>query len=709
LRYLILLLMACSFVGASLFDDWVTTGENITAGGTVYTVYASGDAILLESSTIRVVVPLDYVIIKNGLEFSYLGYQSDYEDYLEKHNISGVHSGFAGNTTYHLVIGKPAPAITIEKELSRDELAVKDELDIEITIKNTGDLRVLGTYEEMLPPYLTKIGPLIVVRDDSDAEYNSQGVDLNWHGNIAQGETIKLLQPVQLAGSLSTSKVAMKKGFFRYDYMEESFTVRTNPITADYIYPLALKFSLPETIDVGEKQEVEITLQNLREKPIKVSRMQIMLPEHIKLEKADSRLRQLSWSGDVTNITSFILSIRPLYTGNMTIAANISSVYFGYPHTGVYTGSAIAEIDKPTAVFNIPDNVQSNGDANISFKMDNEGAYQYTGVQVNISSELFNDQKYLFADFTDILSKEFSFRAPWASEDIEFPTIVSYRYTSEYGEAFGYEFNKSITVMGLDFSPEVLLYIINSSWDNTSGNLTIEFSANRTNESVSQSTAIISVGGNVRYISLGFDNWTYSAVFNMGNMSPSSVDYMLNYKLENDTYFLSGQLELPLEGIPKPDQPPAVNLIENQSADSPVHIGGSGGTEGFADNALAYIDESNLSIESGRIDFRMAVALIIAVLAVFFVIIAAIYSSRHKIHKSHMHRSEATEQLLDKKQVKTIDAEEVIESVPATTSDLSVLEGHITKMTAKGEPKEKIKKDLMAIGWLEDIIEVFLK
>jgi len=190
--------MACSFVGASLFDDWVTTGENITAGGTVYTVYASGDAILLESSTIRVVVPLDYVIIKNGLEFSYLGYQSDYEDYLEKHNISGVHSGFAGNTTYHLVIGKPAPAITIEKELSRDELAVKDELDIEITIKNTGDLRVLGTYEEMLPPYLTKIGPLIVVRDDSDAEYNSQGVDLNWHGNIAQGETIKLLQPVQL-------------------------------------------------------------------------------------------------------------------------------------------------------------------------------------------------------------------------------------------------------------------------------------------------------------------------------------------------------------------------------------------------------------------------------------------------------------------------------------------------------------------------------
>jgi hypothetical protein len=302
------------------------------------------------------------------------------------------------------------------------------------------------------------------------------------------------------------------------------------------------------------------------------------------------------------------------------------------------------------------------------------------------------------------ISKQHSFRTPWVDSSEAFPVCLSYSYYSRFDEKFAHVLNKTVTVNGISFTPPFDVNLLDYYWNksDTHMNLTAMFLYNKTlDEAFEKAVMDLSIGTKNALIPLEIEENQTTLMKEMvldNNESFDRIRAKFSYEKGPDTYYFHRNFAVKTPNAPK--------------SAAEVHKDPVNKTD-----PLEYLNRPKIkNVTYSPLDPTMIIVAAIIILSIFFIIIMVFAfkkkskSNVPRMKKWHDFSAEGTEKLVDTPQeTQPVEAETVLESAPDPTTDLTVIESYVEAQLAKGKSKEVIRNELLARGWLEDIVEVYLK
>jgi len=410
----------------------------------------------------------------------------------------------------------------------------------------------------------------------------------------------------------------------------------------------------------------------------------------------------------------------PLWSGNMTIYVNITARYKNINTHFQARDDALAKIDTPKIEFNLPSSVDSNAFANISFTFDNsDSEFDFTTVQANISSELFEDMNYEYVGLSGgaHLGNDMDFKAPFAQSAQKFYVILSYSYLSRHNEKFHDVINRSITVNRVEFEPHIIVDVADYWWNSTDNDtmynlsLIVHVYSNVSVSSVNINTVIgkqeFSIQPSRDELAGNGSNYSVNLIFNK-TVSFSQANIEVEYEQDTDQYFFKSYLP-----VKTPE------ILAKEKARVAVQVPGNQSDLFKKPSAFDYVKGGgirNVKVEYKQMDPRYiaagGVVILFLVLMVAYLVVFPRRAAKRMVKKLKRYELvEKTESLSDieNPEITKIEMHEVEEAIPLPSADLDLLEHHIKSSLEKGKSKDKIKKELLEKGWLEDIVEVYLR
>jgi len=718
---ILLIFHLCIYMSnGAIFDGWVSDEQDIQIGGENFTIQSSDNtALVLESNNSerrKVVVNLNEPIVQQGYSYLFTDIKNDLDEYLEKHNLTNIHSSTTGNFTYRLIIEKPSPDISISRTTSEQEIAIKDKFNISIVISNSGEESVIGTYQEELPSFLKKIGSLTYELNDRTYEYDSPGQSIEWKGALKEHGSINLLQEVELVGITNTKILKLEKGILKYTFLGETYKEELEIKELEYVIPLLIELDIDQHhITVGEEQAVSLTVTNQRTQHFDIGQLKIEFNENSVLyddnyENLAYKNNAFIWTGKVKEVPKeFTFSLKPIHTGNTTINIIVNATYRGWKEVIVEDYLFTADLTHPEIKIQVPKSVDSNSDLEISFGIKNDGEYAYKDISANITSNLFDDTRYLFVSLSpgNFVSKSDAYKIPWFDKSTRKNVDFSYAYTSIFNETFYGTINKSITVNKIEFDPLLSITLENYYWNYTNEskyiNLTAVFRI-KTNDSISKPVVQLQFKEdydtlNPTIANLSGNGTLFTKRISLPkNTRDLSVNISARYELDNEKYFFSDKILL---------KTPRVAVVHNK-ATSIIN----------KSNSLIYAkpNEGGIRIDYSQLSANQIITVALVLLTIFFIIILAVLIPRKKKKGYAKPLSnfspEDTERIVDRPVEKIefkINQDSVTDAAPTPSSNLDLLSQYIETCKSQGMTPDKIKSHLVAKGWLEDVIEVYLR
>jgi len=697
-------------------DAWVENGGNVTFEGEIFTIHSASDTGLLfesnNSARRKVVVPYLEDVMQEGLVYTFDEVKNDLDEYLEKYNLSDIHSADSGTLSYHISIEKPMPSIKQSKSLSRTELAVKDKFNMTITISNSGNAQASVKYNEPLPAYIKKTGSLRYYIDGKEYEYNYNSNSIVWQGIVKESSSIRLEQELELAGTTSTGIISMMAGDIEFTYMEDTQHINSSAIDIKYIYPLETEYSFAaDPIYADDVQDVSLTLTKLRKNIVDIAGLEITFSDGMTLEDDDVELMDikgntLTWHGEVDEPIVFEFKVRPLYAGESIVTTKFVAKYKGLSKEFDEDGNFITEIDEPVAGLGMETAVTSHKQLNMTFVLDNSGEFTFKDVQINVTSPLFDDYAFLYPTLEGgrKVSNGMQPKMAWYDADTNSYVNVSYSFKTEFGQKLKDRIDRAVTVKKIDFDPLMDISLVNYTWVQENGtNRLIMNLGISSNTTISSASIRVEGAGKAAFITpaitANLTNYAKELVFPMNN-TPSELAARGSYVLNDETYYFSDSFSLDSPGYVAPaNQAPAAKPAAPEQSGQP----------------LDYMQKASpIKAEKVTLDARLIITAALVILSVFFVIIIAIIIPKQvkkkEIKKFHTESTERLEDVHTPQAVKfNLDKRSVDDAAPDPTTDLNLLQQYIDACRSQGTSNEKIKQQLIGKGWLEDVVEVYLK
>ncbi len=721
-------------------DKWVRDNSSLAFEHEVFSLSAGEgrDMIVLrsnDSSRSPVVLKINQSLESQGLSFLFDGVRNTNAKYYEKNNLTGIHNGEGEVYEYHLAITRPEPKITITRSLSSKELSPMDIFNLSVSIRNTGDKDIIGDYSEDISVFYRTMGRLSYRPGGGDLReyygYSRPGY-IDWEGMVKPGQTVVLVQELQLAGaSQGSDEIPFNNGFFTYSYLGKNYSVESDELSPHYDYPLHAVMSISsKSMKVDDEGSATLTLTNTGDFKMSVNSLELQVPANIAIDSSDLDYSKTcgcyQWDGslEAQETKEMALHFTVMRTGDINVSAAIDSTYLTFHKLVTAEKSVPSGIDLPQIAFDVPGKVDSNGEYDIGFSFDNDkSSYDFHSLGINITSELFDNQQYIFTYLGKgaEASKSFSSKAPFVRSDMYFPVNLSYSFRSSHDEVFSAVMQKKILVKKIDFVPDLGLglkgYSVNSSSNSSYPDLLSTWLnlSRLTNRSVGSAEVRLGFLGEVRYFAFGKDDLeknTFS--FDSGFTVPKNlstekgeIDALLTYSFGEDTYMLEYSYPVSLStGKGKASEgKPEAKATSSSDVDYPADEGDSGFHFGF--------------------DIRMMIISLFVILFVFVMVVLFFFvaKSRKKKEEGHEKFFSVLEVMQEEdaggnsqghwpvggrggfgRHNKMADS-----TVPLPSTELGPLEDYIKASRDKKLSEEKIKKALVSNGWLEDVIEVFLK
>ncbi|MBT3408271.1 hypothetical protein HN415_06340 [Candidatus Woesearchaeota archaeon] len=479
----------------------------------------------------------------------------------------------------------------------------------------------------------------------------------------------------------------------------------------------------------------------------------------------------LSWDGIIkpNKTYEFTIWFIPQITGNLSIVAEIESEYQEQKIKSTIRNDVISEIDKPIIDFYLPSTIPSNGNLIINYSFDNkETKYDYNNFNIEIKSELF-ENKYSFHPKIfkgDKLNENLNSSVPWTNVDKEFQIEFFYTYQSKYKEYFVGQINQSVTIKKYNFTPDMNILLtdftlnetdnqtpkneltfyfnitflpsecinnitksINSSKNNLSNKNSSDNNMSKNNISneciinkrISDVLLIFNFLDKEFLITpteeqLNIENNEYFKKFYIDkNISIDKKIIYINgtYLINEDMFYYTSQMVLDHEEIEKNlliKTPTVTAKSTKPKKKEPAKV-----------KEIDYLKgvDSGLEVEFKAIDTNLFLFAGIILMLIIFVIFGFILFMKNKKKISYAKHDSFFESLdeIKKNQNKKNTGtdtynkriEILTEEVPYPSSNLIILEDYINKHLKNGTSKNKIMENLLKVGWLKDIIEVYLK
>ncbi len=742
-KYLLVLISVLAFGIFPMFcsglDKWVSGGSNFTFEHELFSVSAGEgqDAVILKSNdTARapVVLKINQSYEYQGLNYFFDSIRDVNQKYYEKNNITGTHNGAGKSYEYHITISRPQAKMTISRSISSKTLSPMDIFNYSIKITNTGDVELTGDYSEALPAYYRATTRLSYRKKGEDLReyygFSSPG-SIRWKGTLKPGEDVVLVQSLQLAGTVIGSDVIQfNKGFFTYSYLGVNQSAESDILSPEYYYPLDAKISFSaKTMKVDDEGTMTLSLADSKDSAITVNSVKVVVPDTMAV--VDSGLEYTKscgcyqWHGslDAHGAKDLLIHFIAVKSGDVNITAEIDSSYLSFNRVSTVSKSIPSEIDLPVIGLDAPEKVDSNGDFSVGFSFDNkDSGYDFHNLRINITSGLFDDMQYIFTSIQKgaVAARSFSFKAPFVGSDMVFAVNFTYHFESSHDEVFNATAIRNIQVKKVMFDPEIGLelagYSLNSSGDSSANSrITAMMNLSRlTNHTLDSAEIRIDFLDDVIYISPSEDELqNHYAIFPVvfyypENISDKSADIeaLIRYNKGEDTFMLEKTFPVDLRTDAEKasqDQPKTGSGLSDPS-DYPQQDAGSGFRLGF--------------------DSRMMLISLFVILFVFVMVVLFLFVSKNKNKDEDKHDeyfsgiesdmvyggNGAGSQGGSKKKVMWGRRKDKAENqAPLPSTELGPLEGYIKESRQRKVSNDKIRQNLLSQGWLEDIIEVFLK
>lgn len=704
MRFLIIILLI-PFVFAE-FDDWIRDGDSVTIGDKNYTVSVSWDSnpiIILESSGARDVIYFNKTLIAGKWIYEFEEFKHKTERKPGEYNLTYTQYDIE-HYDYHLVIEDARPKIEINRKLSKSEISYQDELVMQITIKNDGLLSTKITYEDILPAYFRREGPLQKITEldigveVQDIRAYDDPTTIKWIGSISKDEEIMFNQTLRLAGKTNIHNLVFEnsRAYFNFDgrkdYAEskELSIKQKQPLSIELIYD-------DRDMYMDGRYDIILKLSNDNSDEIIIKDMNLTIEgsesTSDELQKSNGKFR-LATELDADESKNYSIMFVPLSSGNVTVRLHSAYLFKGIKLYDKQTLTLPVLITKPVIRMVLPDSVQTWDLADIRIDIDNsQSNYSFKNFDASIRSSWLDNVflNYGLIESGDNVSKKTNKEVSWIKQSsIEWSELYL-TYKDMNGNQYYERINKTTRLYPLKFEPNIEISIISYNRSVLNGTTTIDLFIEYESKNATSHHSIVLENSDVT-TNLSNINGSFMARMKLPAFD-RYFNYEISYVLDNRTYYESGRMD----------------LAKAKDNDRKTSTGSTTTNE----NVLDYFGQGQKTVEIKQVDPGIFIVVGMIVMSAFFIIIISIALSRHKKRSSVEDRifdhnyQEPTEKPHEPEH--QVHIGELESSAPMPTTDLTVLQNYINDSVVKGKSKGDIRDELLKNGWLKDIVEVYLK
>lgn len=731
MRIIALLFILTIFIATSVhaeekvFDGWVTNDQNVTIAGNIYSVNADIDVLVLKAidGTSNIVLLSGSSKSLGDLMLTNSESKTTDADYLTKYNITAVRTNDPTLYTHHLVVTKIKQAIEVTRSFSPNPPIIFDEVTITYTFKNTGDEDISGiNYLEDVASFLT---PIKYTYEGEEIRFaNMRKIDRKF--NLKKGETYSFNGTFKL-GTISSGNYSINEGRAKYLSFGNPFTSIDSRRDLKAVEPYKLYFTGASSATYRNEFDFGFKIENTHsDNELEIEGMDIYLPVGVValslqneiINQSKTTLHINAFTIGAGSSKDFSFKLRLDSPGTSTLIVDTDYRFAGYFFSGQDEKNLTSTFIAPTLSLNMTplstEKLRSGSPVKIKFSITNKENKPIEDLSVKVHSDVFASRNFLFKSvpasntiFKGSLVKEFELTLPSSETDSEINVYMNASINALGGKKQYYSTSLKLPVLGgvsdelFDLVPEVYL-------DNSSSSM-LKVSLTKLNDEYLSSSKL-KISGDLITKSIELDaeelkqleksgsnfnlefpiateaNKTYAILVSLD----STVDGFLTY--QNFTFYVNGT-DIATE-IPKEENQTTQEVVVNDP---------------FANKKE--IEDSGYSFNMKHIVWSIVIIIVLTM-----IIATTAFLKRKNVKWSNGVGAHVGSVAFSPNEsydpLKNIpnQKKENVSLVPKPgTGGIDALEKYISESKSSGKSATDIRSELKNHGWLEDIINIYLK
>lgn len=648
-----------------------------------------------------------------------------------------------GDVYFEITVEKKQSSVSVSKEASATSVNVGDDVEITVTLSNEGDDSVTVMYSEDLPSAVNIRGKPEITKGTSTSSQKSGIADVYWKGALYAGDSVKIVYTITIdAYPSSGSDISFDDVTFTYEDDTGEYVDTVDSLTISLSDPLSLSFTLEsdeDAISLGTEMEYTVTLSNNLDRSITVTSFIVTIPSSVSASYIDTHLDEqdsgsYNWTGSLSSYgeQSFSVFIIPESGGTHTLnaAANYGYTYASSEEESYSTtkstsfsidvADVVPTITLSSATFDGGEPILiyyyvNNSDTEIS----------YSNVEITLTSDpsdLFSIIHYVASLPKNIktLIKKQNFTAPYSDTALAYDITMS----GDLGGGSTFEESETILINAATFTaPYSLSYTIDG-FDEGYTNITLVLSLLTTMTDKPSKLAVIHRADPdyKKTVSLTTDaiddlfatQEPYSSSWSIPVAAFTDeevvLDIQLQYITNGVTYIKSFSETIPAYQEPEVISETANETISNEGVFNETEIV-------VEDVTMANETKEASVVITGKEEHSsrkwVGFLLILGGVGVAGASLRYFILKKQKataVKKSIQSMARSTDAAQEKVASIFEKAKEIIiHDVPSPEEGYEKLESYIRHCFSQGKKNEEIKKILAAKGWMEEIVESYLR
>ncbi|MFA6889000.1 MAG: hypothetical protein WC254_05905 [Candidatus Woesearchaeota archaeon] len=713
---LLLCLYSQGVFAEEIFSDYIEEDASETIDSIVYTAYEYSDYTGVRLSSNR----YGSIILESEGSSSTAGpYTFTLDEILETDE----------TVSFKITVEKQESSVSIDKEVSNSSATISDEITVTITITNEGDENADITYSEDMPHGASISSTPEITKGTSTTTQKSTIADVYWSGVLYSEESVTITYEITITDYPSTgSTLYFNDTTFTYEDDTGLTTGDGDEFTISLNDPLSVDFtSDSEEISIGEEVAYTVTLTNNLDTSLEVSSFVLELPT-IPITSMDTELTETTngytWSGQLASFENLQVTfyVQPENAGTYSFGATATYDYNGEQTVSDTVAFSIEAADVVPEIILSSESYDGNEPIIIYYYVNNsDEKISYSNVKLKLTSLLFDTVNYVTALPINqkILIKKQNFTAPYTDTEMDYDITMEGELDS--GETF--ETSETITINPSDFtSPYAVAYTIDGiDEENTNVTMTLTLLTPLALQPTYLAVVHTADPDYKKTISLTTDQitdlfltQTYTRSWNIPIISFTddsiSLEVQLQYIDGSGTYYdtldsvdipVYHEISVEINETEELNETEGINeTIQNDiTEDSTVN-------ETIDETPSLTITGEDEQSSKKWIWFVVILVCLGAFCGTF------IYILKRKQKKSEIKKN--IESLSGKKveQKESIFArakEIIIQEVPNPEEGYEKLESYIKHSFSIGKTEDETKKILVGKGWIEDVLDSYLR
>lgn len=740
--FFILFSLAVSAETETIFEDSIKEGESATIDNIEYTAYEYNDYAGVRLSSNK----YGSIILEEEGEITVKGYYTfTLDEIIEEDD----------EVSFKITVEKEVAEVSISREVSNSTVHLDQQVTITVEITNSGTDTATVKYAEAIPSEVHIIGLPEIKKGTSTSNQKSTVADVYWSGALYSGETVTITYLIEIDNYPSSgSTLSLNDVTFTYKDDSGEYTETVDTLSLSLTEPITISFELQteeESITVGSEAEYTIILDNNLDNTVTISSFVLEIPSSVSVSSIDTQLKKIkdednedndeyayNWSGSLNPFedVSFFLFIVPEGAGTHTLKAEAIYTYgsgeeaYDTSETTDLTisvGDVIPEIKLSSNDFDGGEQIIIYYYVNNS---DEDVSYSNVDIKIESEPELFERINYIAAlpKNTKTLIKKQNFTAPYTDTALEYEVTIS----GDLGGGALFEETATVSINPSTFTtPYALSYTTDGvDEENTNVTLVIELLSPLA-EKPSKLNVVHRAQDYKKTISLAdehisslFTAKRYTKSWNIPTLSFSGdsveLDVQLQYTTSDGDYYKGFTQTIPVYEEIEVEE---LSNITNETIDETtneteiIEVTAEAANE-TSINATAATSEPEPSViitgeeehTSKKWIWFLVILISITLVAVGIYYIIIKKQKKKTIKKTIESISRKNGSGEEKKESIFAKAKEIIiHDVPSPEEGYDKLESYIKHALSQGKAEQEIKKILAAKGWIEDILDSYLK